>query len=54
MAPKLRQLIHDFEWGRMDVLAHREKARLEVTGTETRAQSGANSGADFGAESEVV
>lgn len=30
MAPKLRQLVHDFAWGRMDVLAHREKARLEI------------------------
>jgi polysaccharide deacetylase family protein (PEP-CTERM system associated) len=29
MAPKLRQLIHEFEWGRMDVLAHREVMRLE-------------------------
>ena len=30
MAPKLRQLIHDFDWGRMDVLAEREKALLEA------------------------
>jgi len=30
MAPKLRQLIRDFAWGRMDVLAHREAARLEA------------------------
>jgi polysaccharide deacetylase family protein (PEP-CTERM system associated) len=30
MAPKLRQLVHDFAWGRMDVLAHREKALLEA------------------------
>ena len=29
MAPKLRQLIHEFEWGRMDVLAHREALLLE-------------------------
>jgi len=29
MAPKLRQLIREFEWGRMDVLAHREAVRLE-------------------------
>ena len=29
MAPKLRQLIRDFAWGRMDILAHREAARLE-------------------------
>lgn len=28
MAPKLRQLIADFAWGRMDILAHREAARL--------------------------
>lgn len=30
MAPKLRQLIHEFAWGRMDVLAHRERATLEA------------------------
>jgi polysaccharide deacetylase family protein (PEP-CTERM system associated) len=30
MAPKLRQLVHEFAWGRMDVLAHREAARLEL------------------------
>ena len=29
MAPKLRQLIRDFSWGRMDNLAHRESSRLE-------------------------
>lgn len=29
MAPKLRQLIDDFEWGRMDLLAHREALQLE-------------------------
>lgn len=28
MAPKLRQLVADFHWGRMDVLAHREAQRL--------------------------
>ena len=28
MAVKLRQLIHEFAWGRMDVLAHREALRL--------------------------
>lgn len=28
MAAKLRQLIHEFEWGRMDVLAHRESMEL--------------------------
>ena len=30
MAPKLRQLIHEFAWGRMDVLAYREAARIEA------------------------
>lgn len=30
MAPKLRQLVQEFAWGRMDVLAHRERARLEA------------------------
>ncbi len=30
MAPKLRQLVHEFPWGRMDLLAHREAARLDV------------------------
>ncbi len=29
MAPKLRQLIHEFAWGRMDLLAHREAMRVE-------------------------
>jgi len=29
MAAKLRQLITEFEWGRMDVLAHREAIALE-------------------------
>jgi polysaccharide deacetylase family protein (PEP-CTERM system associated) len=28
MAGKLRQLVHEFAWGRMDLLAHRESARL--------------------------
>ena len=28
MAPKLRQLVREFAWGRMDVLAHREAARV--------------------------
>lgn len=27
MAGKLRQLVHEFRWGRMDVLAHREASR---------------------------
>jgi polysaccharide deacetylase family protein (PEP-CTERM system associated) len=30
MAPKLRQLIREFAWGRMDVLAYREAARIEA------------------------
>ena len=29
MAGKLRQLVHEFAWGRMDVLAQREAARLD-------------------------
>ncbi|MCR2833691.1 XrtA system polysaccharide deacetylase [Parerythrobacter lacustris] len=29
MAPKLRELVHEFAWGRMDVLAHREAAIAE-------------------------
>jgi polysaccharide deacetylase family protein (PEP-CTERM system associated) len=29
MAPKLRQLVRDFAWGRMDVIAHRERAWAE-------------------------
>lgn len=29
MAGKLRQLINEFAWGRMDMLAHREAARLD-------------------------
>ena len=29
MAPKLRSLIKEFEWGRMDTLVHREQLRLE-------------------------
>lgn len=36
MAPKLRQLIREFAWGRMDVLAYREAARIEA---ETSAKS---------------
>jgi hypothetical protein len=24
MAPKLRELVHEFSWGRMDLLAYRE------------------------------
>ena len=29
MAGKLGELVHEFEWGRMDLLAHREAARAE-------------------------
>ena len=29
MAGKLRQLLGEFTWGRMDLLAHREAARLD-------------------------
>jgi polysaccharide deacetylase family protein (PEP-CTERM system associated) len=29
MAPKLRQLVGEFAWGRMDLLAHREATRVE-------------------------
>jgi polysaccharide deacetylase family protein (PEP-CTERM system associated) len=29
MADKLRELVHDFRWGRMDLVAHREAARAE-------------------------
>jgi membrane protein required for beta-lactamase induction len=28
MSGKLRQLIGDFSWGRIDVIAHREAARI--------------------------
>jgi hypothetical protein len=27
MSGKLRELVHDFRWGRMDLVAHREAAR---------------------------
>ncbi len=30
MGPKLRQLVRDFAWGRMDLIAHREAARLDL------------------------
>jgi hypothetical protein len=33
MADKLRQLVRDFAFGRMDVLAHREKLRIEAEET---------------------
>jgi polysaccharide deacetylase family protein (PEP-CTERM system associated) len=29
MAGKLRELVHEFRWGRMDLVAHREAARAE-------------------------
>jgi polysaccharide deacetylase family protein (PEP-CTERM system associated) len=38
MAPKLRQLVHEFAWGRFDLLAHRESARLELEPARTAAQ----------------
>lgn len=34
MADKLRGLINDFEWGRMDLIAHREAVRLAKHGQE--------------------
>ena len=37
MAPKLRQLIREFAWGRMDVLAYREAARIEAETSTTSA-----------------
>lgn len=30
MAAKLRQLVHEFAWGRMDLIAHREAARTDL------------------------
>jgi len=41
MAPKLRQLIREFQWGRMDVLAYREAARLEPPAPDLAGASGA-------------
>lgn len=38
MAPKLRQLVRDFTWGRMDTLAHREKLRLQDEERQVAAQ----------------
>jgi hypothetical protein len=29
MAGKLRDLVHDFRWGRMDLVAHRERTRAD-------------------------
>ena len=29
MAPKLRELVHEFAWGRMDMVAHREATRAD-------------------------
>lgn len=34
MADKLRGLINDFEWGRMDLIAHREAQRVEAFSSE--------------------
>jgi polysaccharide deacetylase family protein (PEP-CTERM system associated) len=34
MAPKLRQLVREFQWGRMDLLAHREAQRTDIGATE--------------------
>ena len=34
MADKLRDLVNDFEWGRMDLIAHREAARIEEAGDQ--------------------
>jgi polysaccharide deacetylase family protein (PEP-CTERM system associated) len=38
MACKLRELVHDFRWGRMDVVAHREALRIGGV-TTVRAQA---------------
>lgn len=38
MAPKLRQLVHEFAWGRMDLLAYRENARIESESTSVFAR----------------
>ncbi len=35
MADKLRQLVHDFAWGRVDHIAQREAARLSIEAKET-------------------
>jgi polysaccharide deacetylase family protein (PEP-CTERM system associated) len=35
MAPKLRQLVNEFAWGRMDAVAHREGLRLELAAPVT-------------------
>ena len=37
MTPKLRELVNEFAWGRMDVLAHREAARAGILGEEAAA-----------------
>ena len=36
-ADSLRQLIHEFAWGRMDVLAYREAARIDAETAATGA-----------------
>jgi polysaccharide deacetylase family protein (PEP-CTERM system associated) len=49
MADKLRQLINDFSWGRIDLIAHRESARIaaekaEVDLVGSRSHFGGNGG----------
>lgn len=34
MAGKLSELVHDFRWGRMDLVAHREAVRAQELGSE--------------------
>jgi polysaccharide deacetylase family protein (PEP-CTERM system associated) len=43
MAGKLRELVHDFRWGRMDVVAHREAFRIGGV-TTVRPQAAAEHG----------
>jgi polysaccharide deacetylase family protein (PEP-CTERM system associated) len=43
MAGKLRELVHDFRWGRMDVVAHREAFRIGSV-TTVRPQAAAEHG----------
>ena len=38
MAGKLRDLVHEFRWGRMDLVAHREAARAEPLVLPQRAE----------------
>lgn len=39
MAGKLRDLVHEFAWGRMDLLAHREAALAVDLSAESLAQA---------------